>query len=432
MYGVIYLIVNLVNGKMYVGQTVQTLTERFKQHAKSDSVIGKVIRKYGRKNFRIEVIDECETREQLNEREKFWIAFFDCKTPKGYNCTDGGDGGWSYTAEALAKFSVSHRDETAYKNLIREMDKRQLTYTALSKLMGISQPALSMKLRDGLPWTESDIAKLVEIFGLTAEYLLARDDGKLPLMPASRSGENNYFFGMHHTDENRMKFSENNRADTPYKNLISEMDKRYISYRNLAVLLGISQVNISRKMRGERNFTRKDIAKLVEIFGLPAEYLLERDDEVVVTTSNRGKTPYKNLFNELQKRKMTYTVLGELLGYPSHKSISEKMQSRRKFTAKDIAKLVEIFGLPAEYLMERDDGVVVTIANRVKTLYKNLYNEMQKRKITYTALGEFLGLSRKIISQKMNGKKNFTAEDIAKLVEIFGLSAEYLMARTDN
>ena len=108
-------------------------------------------------------------------------------------------------------------------------------------------------------------------------------------------------------------------------------------------------------MRGERNFTRKDIAKLVEIFGLPAEYLLARDDGVVVTTSNRGKTLYKNLFNEMQKRKMTYTELGKLLGYFSHQSISDKMQGRRKFTAEDIAKLVEIFGLPAEYLMARTD-----------------------------------------------------------------------------
>ena len=351
IYGVIYLLINRITGKMYVGQTVN-LKRRIRQHKHGDQYIDKAIQHYKWENFTLTVLEECETKEQLNEREIFWIAFFDCRTPKGYNCTDGGDGAWVYTSEALVKFSVSHRDETPYKNLISEMDKRQLTYTSLAKLMNLSQPALSMKLNDKLPWMEADIAKLVEIFELPAEYLLARDDGKLPLTPALRSGENNYFFGMHHSDENRMKFSENNRADTPYKNLLGEMVKRCISYRNLAVFLDISQVNISRKMRGERNFTRKDIAKLVEIFGLSAEYLLERDDGVIMPLSNRGKTIFKNLLNELQKRKMTYTELGELLGL-SHQSISEKMSGKKRFTEAQWKKISEILGKPVEYLMAR-------------------------------------------------------------------------------
>ena len=204
IYGVIYLLINRINGKMYVGQT-KNLKRRIWQHKHGNQYIDKAIQHYKWENFTLIILEECETKEQLNEREIFWIAFFNCKDPNGYNQTDGGDGGWSYTTEALVKFSVSHRDETPYKNLIAEMDKRQLTYTSLSKLMGFAQSALSMKLRDGLPWMESDIAKLVEIFGLPAEYLLARDDGKLPLTPASRSGENNYFSGMHHSEENRME-----------------------------------------------------------------------------------------------------------------------------------------------------------------------------------------------------------------------------------
>lgn len=55
--------------------------------------------------------------------------------------------------------------------------------------------------------------------------------------------------------------------------------ERRFSYSMLAKLMGLSMVNISRKMRNERNFTAKDIAKLVEIFGLPAEYLMAREDE---------------------------------------------------------------------------------------------------------------------------------------------------------
>ena len=152
-----------------------------------------------------------------------------------------------------------------------------------------------------------------------------------------------------------MTFSENNRGDSPYKNLLAEMLKRNISYRNLAVLLGISQANLSRKMLGERLFTRKDIAKLVEIFGMPAEYLLARDDGQIMVPSNRGKTPFKNLAKELQQQNISYTDLGKLLGL-SHESISEKMRCKKNFTDAQWQKLSEILGKPAEYLMERDDG----------------------------------------------------------------------------
>ena len=108
-------------------------------------------------------------------------------------------------------------------------------------------------------------------------------------------------------------------------------------------------------MLGERLFTRKDIAKLVEIFGMPAEYLLARDDGQIMVPSNRGKTPFKNLAKELQQQNISYTDLGKLLGL-SHESISEKMRCKKNFTDAQWQKLSEILGKPAEYLMERDDG----------------------------------------------------------------------------
>ena len=107
MYGVIYMIVNLLNGMRYVGQTRQPLKKRMYQHAKANSYIGNAIRHYGWKNFTVEVIEECETLEQLNEREKFWIAYFNCKHPNGYNLTDGGDGIASCTQETRDKISAA-------------------------------------------------------------------------------------------------------------------------------------------------------------------------------------------------------------------------------------------------------------------------------------------------------------------------------------
>ena len=90
--GVIYLITCLINGKKYVGQTTQPLKKRIAQHKCSDLYIDRAIRKYGWKNFKVEVIEECYTVEQLNAREIFWIAALNTKVPNGYNQTDGGEG----------------------------------------------------------------------------------------------------------------------------------------------------------------------------------------------------------------------------------------------------------------------------------------------------------------------------------------------------
>jgi len=92
---IIYKIENKSNGKIYVGQTQRTLQERIREHKRKSrklSYIDRAIKKYGLENFIVEVIEECETIDELNEREKFWIRELNCKIPNGYNLTDGGLG----------------------------------------------------------------------------------------------------------------------------------------------------------------------------------------------------------------------------------------------------------------------------------------------------------------------------------------------------
>lgn len=90
-YGIVYKITNLVDGKIYIGQTTRTAKIRFNEHATRKTPIGYAIRKYGKENFKVEDIEKCSTFEMLNERERYWIAFFECMIPKGYNLTSGGD-----------------------------------------------------------------------------------------------------------------------------------------------------------------------------------------------------------------------------------------------------------------------------------------------------------------------------------------------------
>ena len=64
---IIYKIVNCVNGKIYIGQTIQKLERRmyshFNRHTKT--CISKAIQKYGKENFKYEIIDTAKTREEL-------------------------------------------------------------------------------------------------------------------------------------------------------------------------------------------------------------------------------------------------------------------------------------------------------------------------------------------------------------------------------
>lgn len=93
--GKIYLITNEINSKVYIGQTVQSLKKRFSGHccySKSDRsenmYIKRAIHKYGKDKFHISLLEECPI-ENLNNREKYWINFYNSYN-EGYNLTKGG------------------------------------------------------------------------------------------------------------------------------------------------------------------------------------------------------------------------------------------------------------------------------------------------------------------------------------------------------
>jgi group I intron endonuclease len=96
----IYQIKNVVTNDIYIGKTTKTVEERFARHIKNSKTqnthLYKAIRKYGKENFIVEVI---ENTNDLNNREIFWII---TKQPK-YNMTAGGDGGNTSSSENFKK-----------------------------------------------------------------------------------------------------------------------------------------------------------------------------------------------------------------------------------------------------------------------------------------------------------------------------------------
>lgn len=90
---IIYKITNKLDEKVYIGQTVQTMESRLKAHYKNpkNTYIKNALLKYGLDNFEIEQIDSAISMDELNNKEEFWIAFYDaCNRDKGYNRTHGG------------------------------------------------------------------------------------------------------------------------------------------------------------------------------------------------------------------------------------------------------------------------------------------------------------------------------------------------------
>lgn len=110
---VIYKATNKLNGKAYIGQTVRPLKERIAEHARhNDTYFDKAIAKYGLENFRIEVIDSAKTIEELNQKEIFWICFFETMGAKGYNLCEGGGNtkGFHHTEESKKAMSEKKKE----------------------------------------------------------------------------------------------------------------------------------------------------------------------------------------------------------------------------------------------------------------------------------------------------------------------------------
>lgn len=108
MYGFIYITTNHVNGKKYIGQKKYDKNGKWKKYLGSGIALKNAIIKYGIENFSKEIIEECETKELLDEREIYWITFYNAsKDDLFYNIASGGDGGnvvLGYTEEEYIAF----------------------------------------------------------------------------------------------------------------------------------------------------------------------------------------------------------------------------------------------------------------------------------------------------------------------------------------
>lgn len=104
----IYVITNLTNRKQYVGQTIQNPRDRWHRHTSVNNfntVIGRAIKKYGKENFKFEVVDSASSVEELNIKEREWIVKLDTYR-NGYNSSKGDK---NMPMEELTKSKISSK-----------------------------------------------------------------------------------------------------------------------------------------------------------------------------------------------------------------------------------------------------------------------------------------------------------------------------------
>jgi len=94
MFGIIYKITNKINGKIYIGQTINEFEKRWSVHVSSKKgcpYLQNAIQKYGKENFDKVIVARCDSLEEMNHRETYYIKLFNTLAPNGYNLNTGGD-----------------------------------------------------------------------------------------------------------------------------------------------------------------------------------------------------------------------------------------------------------------------------------------------------------------------------------------------------
>lgn len=111
----VYLRTNLINGKQYVGQTVDFSRRQYQWKNLSTPYAGDYINKarekYGLDSWNVDVLKECNTIDELNYWEEYFINKLNTKIPSGYNLNDGGKGqtGFHHSIESRMRISASKK-----------------------------------------------------------------------------------------------------------------------------------------------------------------------------------------------------------------------------------------------------------------------------------------------------------------------------------
>ena len=132
----IYIIRNTINDKVYIGQSTNTYT-RWKGHKtaaktghyKGSNILYRAMKKLGIENFYYEILEH--QIPNYNEREKYWIEFYNSQAPNGYNLTEGGMQYPNYRGIDNPRAAI--HDVSFLNEVIEELKKPNLRLTEIAE-----------------------------------------------------------------------------------------------------------------------------------------------------------------------------------------------------------------------------------------------------------------------------------------------------------
>lgn len=225
MSWIIYKHTNLLNNKCYIGQTKQDPLKRWRNGDGyltdgSDTHFGRAIRKYGWDSFLHEIIEnEIETIEKANERETFWINFYD-SVHNGYNSNFGG-GNRQWSEESKLKASLTHKGKKITGlHLIRIIEAAKRNAKNPERNKKISEALTGRTFTDEHRHILSEIAK-------------------------TKTGTKNPFYGKHHDDKTIEKYKEEFGKEV----VCLETGAYFISANEAGRILGVTGGSIRASCR---------------------------------------------------------------------------------------------------------------------------------------------------------------------------------------
>lgn len=208
---IIYKTTNLINGKIYIGQD----TNNDPNYLGSGKIIKESIKKYGKSNFTKETLEVCKSIEDLNEREIYWISFFNSTDNKiGYNILKGGLGsnGFKQSPEAIEKIKENNNSDR-FKEIMSSPEVSSKISEGQLKSKKKKELHASVEYREKMSKSLKDrnfTAEHREKISKSLKGKMKTDDHKKNLSDSLKitdklKGENNPFYGMKHSEETKDK-----------------------------------------------------------------------------------------------------------------------------------------------------------------------------------------------------------------------------------